>query len=275
MKRIAHRTDRRSPLWRQQQECRGSLAMATLYRLIARGFAYPERGQIAVMGAGLGEIGANLGEIGALPDGGPQAGALASPLRALSRAWRTASAEVLAKEYSRLFLAAGLVPLREGGYGDGLRFAGQPFDIADLNGFYAAFGFALNQNAPSPPDYLGTEAEFLSLLHLKKAIALSKRQLASAQIVDRAMARFLEEHLGRWVGAFDAALREAGAASPYAGLGALLRRAVAADCARVKVKPRLARPGVAPDPLAKDRLECPFAEPAPDGSQAEIAATAG
>jgi TorA maturation chaperone TorD len=272
MKRIAPKKDRRLLLWRQQQECRGSLAMATLYRLIARGFAYPERSQIAVIGANLGEIGASLGEIGPLPDGGPQAGALTASLRAVSRAWRMASANTLAREYSRLFLGSGLVPLREGGYGDGLRFAGQPFDIADLNGFYAAFGFALNQNAPSPPDYLGTEAEFLSLLHLKKAIALDKGRPASAQIVDRAMARFLEEHLGRWVGAFDAALREAGAASPYAGLGTVLRRAVAADCARVRVRPRLARPGVAPDPLAKDRLECPFAERAPDRSQAEAAA---
>ena len=37
----------------------------------------------------------------------------------------------LSIEHSRLFLGAGLVPLTEGGFGDGMRFAGQPVDIAD------------------------------------------------------------------------------------------------------------------------------------------------
>ncbi len=258
MKRIVQPMGTRAPSrsGRRQQECHEPLVMAALYRLIARGFAYPDRAQRQAVEAILGEIGAPSSD-----------GALASTLRAFSRAWRMTPPRELAAEYSRLFLGTGLVPLREGGFGDGLRFAGQPFDIADLNGFYAAFGFVLTEKAPSPPDYLGTETEFLSLLHLKKAIALGKRHW-SARIVDRAMARFLNEHLGRWVDSLGDALREAGAAAPYAVLGALLRGAVAADCARLKARPRRARCGIAPDPLAKDRLECPFA----GKEQTEIAA---
>lgn len=226
--------------------------MAALYRLVACAFAFPDSAQRARVAAILGEAGAP-GETAPSPR-------LASSFRAFARAWRMTPSGDLAAEYSRLFLGSGLVPLREGGFGDGLRFAGQPIDIADLNGFYAAFGFALTEDAPSPPDYLGTEAEFLSLLHLKKAIALSRNEHERALIVSRAMARFLTEHLGRWVDSLGTALREAGASTPYARLGALLREAVAADCKQLKAKPKSARCGIAPDPLAKDRLECPFAE---------------
>jgi TorA maturation chaperone TorD len=239
--------------------------MATLYRLVAWGFAYPDRAQRKQLDAMLGEI-RETARVGALP---PR---LASSLGAFSRAWRMTPCHALEAEYSRLFLATARVPLREGGFGDGLRFAGQPFDIADLNGFYAAFGFVLTEEAPSPPDYLGTEAEFLSLLHLKNAVTLGRQERERARIVDRAMARFLTEHLGRWVDSLGGALREAAAAAPYARLGELLRDAVAADCARLKARPKRARCGIAPDPLAKERLQCPFAGREPEGSGAGIAA---
>jgi len=246
------------------QDRQEPLAAASLYRLVALGFAYPDRMQIDAMGAAI------VGVLGA-------AGAIGSPpfaptLRALLRAWRMITPQSLAAEYSRLFLGAGLVPLREGGYGDGLRFAGQPFDIADLNGFYLAFGFELAQAAPSPPDHLGTEIEFVSLLHLKKAVALRKGQLRNVAIVDQAMARFLEDHPGRWTAALEAALREANAAAPYALLATLLRKAIAADCARLGVKPRPARRGTARDPLEGDRFVCPLAAPNPAEEPAGVAA---
>ena len=242
-----------------------SLATASLYRLIALGFAYPDRIQIKAMGGTL------LDALGAASDG-TVSPAFAPGLRTLLRSWRTKPAGWLAEEYSRLFLGAGLVPLREGGYGGGLRFAGQPFDIADVNGFYLAFGFELAETAPHPPDHLGTEIEFVSLLHLKKAVALRKGQFRSIKIVDHAMARFIEDHLGRWTAAFEAALQEANAAAPYALLATLLRKAIAADCTRLGVKPRPARRGTARDPLEGDRFVCPLAGRDPAEEHAEVAA---
>lgn len=268
MKRIAQTPDRRVPSPIKQRwtlACAESFAMATLYRLVAWGFAYPDRAQRKQVDAMLDEI-RETARVAALP---PR---LASPLRAFSRAWRITPCHALGAEYSRLFLATARVPLREGGFGDGLRFAGQPFDIADLNGFYAAFGFGLTEEAPSPPDYLGTETEFMSLLHLKKAVTLGRHERERAAIVDRAMARFLTEHLGRWVDSLGDALKDAGAVAPYARLGELLRDAVVADCARLKARPKRARCGIAPDPLAKERLQCPFAGREPEGSGAGIAA---
>lgn len=262
MKRVLRRAGKTAAVSLQDRQ--EPLAAASLYRLVALGFTYPDRMQINAMGAAIVNVLAPAGAIGP--------STFAQALRALLRALRMIPPQSLAEEYSRLFLGSGLVPLREGGYGDGLRFAGQPFDIADLNGFYAAFGFELAQTAPSPPDHLGTEIEFVSLLHLKKAVALRKGQFRNAAIVDQAMARFLEDHPGRWTAALETALQEANAAAPYALLATLLRKAIAVDCARLGAKPRPARRGTARDPLEGDTFICPLAGHEPENERSGLAA---
>lgn len=253
-----------SPGKRGAREREQLLANAALYRLIAQGFSYPEPELLC-------SVRRNALELAAAAARGELVPALAPALRALGRAWRTASAQSLETDYSRLFLGAGLVPLREGGYGDGLRFAGQPVDIADLNGFYLAFGFELSDTAPNPPDHLGTEIEFVSLLHLKKALALQRGRMREAKIVDQATAHFLEDHLGRWVSSLAAALSEGQASAPYALLAEVMKKAVAAECARLGVKPAPARRGTANDPMAGNTLVCPLvaAEPIPEHARGE------
>lgn len=242
---------------RKLNEREALLAAAALYRMIAQAFSNPQAGSLkAVRCTALDLIDATLR--GLLPS------ALLPTLRALLRAWRTVSTEELTAEYSRLFLGSGLVPLREGGYGGGSRFAGQPVDIADLNGFYLAFGFAPPPTAPNPPDHLGTELEYLSLLHLKKAFALQRSRVSQDKIVERAMAHFLEDHLGRWTAALDMALREAKAAATYSRMAELLRKAVGAECASLRIRPRATARNPVRDPLAEDTFVCPFAGGAPD-----------
>ena len=253
-----------SPRQRRAREGRELLARAALYRLIAEGFSYPEPERIA-------SVRRNALELAAAAARGDLVPVLAPALRALGRVWRTAPAESLAAEYSRLFLGAGLVPLREGGYGDGLRFAGQPVDIADLNGFYLAFGFVVSETAPNPPDHLGTEVEFVSLLHLKKAHALDRERQRDVRTVDQAMGRFLEDHLGRWIPSFEAALREAEASTPYALLAEVMKKAVAAECTRLGVKPFLARSGTANDSIGGDALVCPLAAAQPNSEHVRSA----
>jgi TorA maturation chaperone TorD len=169
----------------------------------------------------------------------------------------------LSGEYSRLFLGAGLVPLREGGYGGGSRFAGQPIDIADINGFYLAFGFDLTDQAPVPSDHIGAELEFVSLLLLKKALAVKRGAQREASMIDRAMRLFFDDHLGRWPVALDMALKEAKAAAPYATMAELLRKAVAAGCAYLHIRPQVGplAAGRSPirDQMVEDTLVCPLA----------------
>jgi TorA maturation chaperone TorD len=247
----AHRTPAAWPA-RHVSEREQSLATATVCRLIADGFSEPDTLLIDAVRTTARDLVQGAGPR-------PVAPAYAPTLRAVLRAWRAVSAECLGAEYSRLFLGAGLVPLREGGYGDGLRFAGQPIDIADLNGFYRAFGFEVSASAPNPPDHLGTEVEFLSLLHIKRAMALDRGRRREVRIVDHAMARFLEDHLARWVGAFGLALREAGAGATYVLLAELAGKVVSAECARLGVRPRAAGRGTAIDPMESDELICPLA----------------
>jgi hypothetical protein len=86
------------------------------------------------------------------------------------------------------------------------------------------------------------------------------------------MAHFLEDHLGRWTVAFEVALQEANAAAPYALLAKLLRKAIAADCMQLGVKPRPARRGTARDPLEADRFVCPLAGQDPVKKRPAVAA---
>ncbi len=228
-----------------------ALASAALYRLLSLAFSNPEPQLVHSVVKGCGELKAALSP-GTLPV------RIAHALKAADEEWRAASIEQLADEYSRLFLGAGLVPLREGGFGGGSRFAGEPAGMADVSGFYLAFGFALPDLAASPPDSLGAELEFMSLLNLKLALALQRRRTEHARITRTAMAHFLEDHLGSWAEAFEAALVNASAAPAYRTMGGLLARTVETDCARLNVRPLKARDIPCKAAIGTEELVCPF-----------------
>jgi TorA maturation chaperone TorD len=247
----------RSQWYRQQ------LAAAGLHRMLALAISYPDPATIeAVRATALDLVGAETD--GRLPS------ALHAPLRAFLRAWRMTSAADLYEEHSRLFLGGGLVPLREGGYGGGSRFAGQPVDIADINGFYLAFGFELADLSPVPPDHLGAQLEFLSLLLLKAAHAVRKGSLREVRTIERARRHFLNDHLGRWTGALAEALRDASAPAPYAALGELLRATITHQCRELRIRPLATGRGATRDDMDADRFECPLAAAAQDKSHGGV-----
>ncbi len=228
-----------------------ALASAVLYRMLALAFSNPEPELVRSVIRECGGLKIALAR-GALP------AHFARTLKEVDREWRAVTTEQLTAEYSRLFLGAGLVPLREGGFGDGLRFAGQPVDIADVSGFYLAFGFVLPASTASPPDHLGTELEFMSLLHLKMALALQRGRSEHVHITRSAMAHFLKDHLGRWAEVFEAALAGIGAVPAYRAMGKLMARTVEADCASLGVRPLKARTGAGRDPVGGEQFMCPF-----------------
>jgi len=227
-----------------------SLASAVLHRMLALAFSNPEPGLLRSIIRECGGLKIALAR-GVLP------AHFARCLKDVDREWRAVTIERHTAEYSRLFLGGGLVPLREGGFGDGMRFAGQPVDIADVSGFYLAFGFVLPDSAANPPDHLGAELEFMSLLHLKLALALQRGRMEHARVTRSAIAAFLQDHLGRWADPFVAALADKDAAPAYRTMGRLLAWTVEADCASFAVKPSKARVGSARDPIG-ERLVCPF-----------------
>jgi TorA maturation chaperone TorD len=254
--RITRVRPRRTGTTGRAQE--SAFVLAALYRMLALSFSNPEPGLVHSIVRECGALKIALRR-GALPSH------LARALQDGDHAWRAATADELAVEYSRLFLGAGMAPLREGGFGDGLRFAGQPVDIADISGFYLAFGFRLPDAAANPPDHLGAELEFMSLLHLKMGLALQRGWRDQSRITRSAMGSFLKDHLGRWAGSFASILAANGAAPAYRTMGRLLARTVEADCAIRAVKPTKARLGASRDTVGGEELVCPF------GSRAETA----
>lgn len=80
-----------------------------------------------------------------------------------------------------------------------MRGMGKGNDLADISGFYAAFGFTRDER--EMVDNVAVELEFYAMLLLKRAALLEQGQEEGVEIVDSARRKFLADHLGRFVGA--------------------------------------------------------------------------
>jgi DMSO reductase family type II enzyme chaperone len=163
----------------------------------------------------------------------------------------------------------GEAPLYETEYGSADLFQ-QPQELADLAGFYGAFGLVAAPGGHERPDHVACEAEFLMFLARKEAHALEQGDGAMLEVTRRAARLFLRDHFGRFVPALAARLERADPDGFYGALGALAAAFVAAECARADVPAgavtlRLREPVEDRVPMACG--SCPVAAPgaAPDG----------
>ena len=206
--------------------------LAVLYRLLSLGFTSPDEEtveqarRLCVLGArhvqedGLAEL---LGELEhALDDDD-----LLDELQA---------------EHDLLFGGAVRCPPYEGSYeADPFR---QGRQIADLAGFYRAFGADSSGSAAERPDHAGCELEFLSFLAAKRLAALEAGDEEHAAVCLDAEETFLRDHLGRWFPAFCRDVAQATSSSAYRLLALAGERFVVAE---------LARRGIEPAPLSLRR----------------------
>lgn len=173
----------------------------------------------------------------------------------------TALAEgFLAEDYSRLFLGQSAIPLRETAYSDARRLAGRSSELADINGFYLAFGLEMSQDAADAADNISAELEFLSALLIKEAFALDNgAEMGEALTVTQmACAAFLREHLGIWTGPLQAALEEVAPESPYTALAQLIAVVIDWECQTRAVEP-IVLGQRAPDFMQDEEFVCPMA----------------
>ena len=119
----------------------------------------------------------------------------------------------------------------------------QSHELADINGFYSAFGFNVGGTVRERPDHLATELEFMHLLALKQRHASEADQAA---ICIDAQRKFLEDHLGRWIEGFAIRVAFEAKDSLYSELARFAVAFVQADAAGL---------GANPDPLVPERLK--------------------
>lgn len=90
--------------------------------------------------------------------------------------------------------------------------------LADLQGFYAAFGFEVNSIERA--DHISVESEFIALLLTKEAYAVANDLGDEAvEVCNTAKANFLKEHYAGWVRKLATNLSDMGEQPFYAAVG--------------------------------------------------------
>jgi TorA maturation chaperone TorD len=165
----------------------------------------------------------------------------------------------LRREYDRVFglVFAGECPPYETEYHP----PSEPFfraqQMADVAGFYRAFGLDPGQATSERPDHIALELEFLAFLLLKKRLALAEGSpdaVEQAAVCDEAGRKFFREHLAWWLPSFAAGLRRKAGGGLYQEVGRALAALLPLERGCYQVPP----PRI---PLQAARVEKPEEEP--------------
>ncbi|MCS6827683.1 MAG: molecular chaperone TorD family protein [Caldilinea sp.] len=112
----------------------------------------------------------------------------------------------------------------------------QAQELADIAGFYRAFGFTLGGAVRERPDHLAVELEFMHVLALTEAHALLTGAAEQVDLCIDAQAKFLGDHLGVWIELFAQSLALNTQEAPYLPLVHFTVEWVRIDAARLGVQ---------------------------------------
>jgi len=170
-------------------------------------------------------------------------------------AHRPAELEAIRAEYTRLFLTGLVCPHHESDYIGESVFRKSDL-VADLSGFYSAFGLNLSPSAKMQADYIGTELEFAGMLALKELYARRTGKSNEAEICQTARKKFLQDHLGRWAIAFGQKLKEQSDSPFYQKLAEAVEKTVAQDCSSLQVEQAAVKPAAFSFPVEAPPRDC-------------------
>ncbi len=96
--------------------------------------------------------------------------------------------------------------------------------LADINGFYRAFGFENGGVRRERPDHVAVELEFLGALSVLQAMAVAAGDVQREQVAQQAYRHFLRDHALAWMPSFAARLTGASGviSDLYGSLASLL-----------------------------------------------------
>lgn len=208
------------------------LGRSAVYEALALGMAYPSETSLGRLVDLLADLGGH--EV-------VKAYGLAPRFAAINDALGRASYGDLQLEHNRLFLGQVLCSPHETEYErDTFSKASQ---LADIAGFYTAWGLQTSESRRTMPDFVGTELEFLAMVTRREAYAALRGWANRRKLARESSQAFMQTHLGRWVNAFAADLREETAEGDagqfYAAIARLLEQFVIMDVAANGVLPSM------------------------------------
>jgi TorA maturation chaperone TorD len=130
--------------------------------------------------------------------GVPDRDTLAQTFQDIRQTGQAVSLDIWAQEYNRLFEGNVLCPINESGFVRRDKGA----ILADIAGFYKAFGFQLAANTSEKVDHLICELEFVVLLLVMLAKAREQNLTEGYSVTYDALAAFCHDHLGEWLELF-------------------------------------------------------------------------
>lgn len=176
--------------------------------------------------------------------------------------------EEMLSEHGRLFgahLISKDCPICESFYGTADIFQ-LTDELADISGFYRAFGLETSEELKERIDHLGTELEFMHFLTYKEAYALENNDgEEKAAICLEGEKKFLKAHLGRWVGHFSKLVDKKALQGLYPQLTRFLKRFVSLEMRHLGIEAEEATE-INMDVLKEDDFECTFS-PKDDGRE--------
>ena len=219
-------------------------ARSNVYRFLALGFGYPEASLLSQLNELLPRLEASLDVLGDR-ESLAVVGAMGSMLEALT-------ADDLQASYLQCFghTISKECPPYETEYGQAHIFE-KSQSLADIAGFYRAFGLDLAPDLNDRLDHVSVELEFMQFLCAKEAYAVARGHPQEKLALCRdAQAKFLCEHLGGWAFGFARKLEKKAGHSVHGLAAGILASFLTGEMRAFGLEP-----GAAAAPLLQEALE--------------------
>ncbi|MEK6569907.1 MAG: molecular chaperone TorD family protein, partial [Bacteroidota bacterium] len=220
-----------------EPELRKALCRSRIYKLMAKSFLYPTYDVVeSIFSPSQEDV---LSEYAILGDQPTDTQESIKAFREILSSWSSSQKhEELQHEYNRLFahLGSAKCPPYETEYGYDNVFQ-KTEAMADIAGFYNAFGLGVREENSERVDFISMELEFMSYLALKEAYAREHGEEKHLEICTDAQRKFVQDHLGRWISIFTKILANSSENTFYLQLGNLTGQFLESEFAYLGVTP--------------------------------------
>lgn len=227
-----------------------------MYKLLAQSFLYPgQRVYDFLHSDAYGIILSEYLSASECPD------ALSESIHALkelhTQGDHTQTREKFEQDYNRLFahLGSAKCPPYETEFGHDNIFQ-KTDSMADIAGFYRAYGLEIGSLNTERADFICTELEFMSYLTRHEAYAHDHDESEHLEICIETQRKFIADHLGKWVTVFARILAQSSENPFYSRLGRLTERFIDAEAAMLGVSVNKIAGVSAPDPDTQAPFGC-------------------